>query len=87
MATSGDFGGHQRLPQMATSGDFLTATDIVEAIACWTSSQGAVRLVLAVRQANLHAVALYERQGFRDVGWASASGEPFPERRMMLTVS
>jgi len=27
MATSGDFGGHQRLPQMATSGDFLTATD------------------------------------------------------------
>jgi hypothetical protein len=27
MATSGDFGGHQRLPQMATSGDFLMATD------------------------------------------------------------
>ena len=24
MATSGDFGGHQRLPQVATSGDFLT---------------------------------------------------------------
>jgi hypothetical protein len=27
MATSGDFGGHQRLPQMATSGDFLMAMD------------------------------------------------------------
>ncbi len=27
MATSGDFSGHQRLPQLATSGDFLTATD------------------------------------------------------------
>jgi len=28
MATSGDFGGHQRLPHMATSGDFLMAMDI-----------------------------------------------------------
>ncbi len=27
MATSGDFGGQKRLPQMATSEDFLTATD------------------------------------------------------------
>jgi hypothetical protein len=27
MATSGDFRGHQRLPQMAATGDFLMATD------------------------------------------------------------
>ncbi len=59
---------------------------LVEAITRWTRSQGPVRLVLAVRQANLHAVALYERQGLRDVGWASAADEPFPEPRMMLTV-
>jgi hypothetical protein len=28
MATSGDFGGQKRLPQTATTEDFLTATDI-----------------------------------------------------------
>ncbi len=27
MATGGDFRGHQRVPQMAISGDFLVATD------------------------------------------------------------
>jgi ribosomal protein S18 acetylase RimI-like enzyme len=58
---------------------------LVEAIARWTSGQGAHRLVLAVRQANRRAIAFYERQGFRDVGSASAVGDPFPERRMMLT--
>ena len=61
---------------------------LVEAIAGWTSSQGAVRLDLAVRTANLHAAALYERHGFRDIGWATGP-EPrraCPERRMMLTV-
>ncbi len=31
VATSGDFRGHQRGPQMATSGDFLMATDTLTA--------------------------------------------------------
>jgi ribosomal protein S18 acetylase RimI-like enzyme len=59
---------------------------LVESITRWTADQGAGRLALAVRQANLRAVALYERQGFRDIGCVTAAGDPFPERRMMLTV-
>jgi ribosomal protein S18 acetylase RimI-like enzyme len=56
---------------------------LVEAIARWAGDQGAVRLVLAVRQANQHAIDLYERHGFHEDGWASAPDEPFPERRMV----
>ena len=60
---------------------------LVDAIVRWARNQGAVRLVLGVRQANQHAATLYERHGFRDVGWASAADDPFPERRMIVTVS
>jgi ribosomal protein S18 acetylase RimI-like enzyme len=57
---------------------------LVSAVADWARRQGAERLILDVRAVNSHAVALYERCGFRDVGWASPPGDPFAERRMSL---
>ncbi len=42
----------------------------------------AARIVLDVRTDNGHAIALYARHGFCDVGLASEPGDPNPERRM-----
>lgn len=45
---------------------------------------GANRVALNVRVANGHAVRLYRRAGFVEVGWATAPDVPLPERRMEL---
>lgn len=47
---------------------------------------GAARVLLDVRAANGRAIALYERHGFRDIGSASAPGDPHPERRMAVVL-
>jgi ribosomal protein S18 acetylase RimI-like enzyme len=60
---------------------------LVESITRWTLDQGGDRLALAVRHANLRAIAFYERQGFCDVGWVTESADGFRERRMVLDLS
>lgn len=48
---------------------------------------GASRVVLNVRVKNDHAVRLYDRAGFVDVGWATGPDAPYPERRMELVLT
>jgi ribosomal protein S18 acetylase RimI-like enzyme len=45
---------------------------------------GATRVALNVRVANEHAVRLYRRAGFVEVGWAMAPDATQVERRMQL---
>ncbi len=45
---------------------------------------GANRVVLDVTAGNEHAIDLYWRAGFADVGWATSPDAPRPERRMEL---
>lgn len=56
---------------------------LIQAVTRWARGQPADRVILAVREGNRHAVSLYERNGFRDGGPASAPTDPFPERRMV----
>ncbi len=57
---------------------------LIQGVVSWARGQLADRVILAVREGNQHAISLYERNGFRDDGWASAPADPFPERRMVL---
>ncbi len=41
---------------------------LIDAVIDWAASTSVVTVVLAVRRGNQHAVALYERVGFRRVG-------------------
>jgi ribosomal protein S18 acetylase RimI-like enzyme len=59
---------------------------LIQAVVAWARGQPADRVILAVREGNGHAIALYERNGFRDAGWASAPADPLPERRMVLAL-
>jgi ribosomal protein S18 acetylase RimI-like enzyme len=59
---------------------------LIQAVVHWARGQAAARVILAVREGNWQAVSLYERNGFRDAGWASAPTDPLPERRMILTL-
>ena len=59
---------------------------LIQAVVTWAQGQPADQVILAVRVGNPHAVALYERNGFRDAGWASAPDDPWPERRMVLAL-
>lgn len=63
------------------------ADALVDEVARWARARArADRLVAVVRVANEHAVALYERHGFRDTGWATEPTATFPERRMVLVL-
>ncbi len=57
-----------------------------DALVTWVRERarqaGATRVLLDVRAANSHAITLYERNGFCDIGAASEPGDPRPERRM-----
>ncbi len=56
---------------------------LLEAVAAWARREGATWLALDVRSDNAPAIALYRRQGFRDVGPSSARpAEELPERCM-----
>jgi ribosomal protein S18 acetylase RimI-like enzyme len=57
---------------------------LIQAAVGWARAQPADRVILAVREGNRHARSLYERNGFRDAGWASAPTDSSPERRMVL---
>jgi ribosomal protein S18 acetylase RimI-like enzyme len=59
---------------------------LIQAVVSWARGQPADQVILAVRVGNSHAVALYERHGFRDAGWASTPDDPWPERRMVLAL-
>lgn len=54
--------------------------------ALWRSLRLTARLVAIVGVANEHAVALYERHGFRCAGWATEPTAPISERRMVLSL-
>lgn len=58
---------------------------LVAEVRRWAQEMGARRVLLDVRSANPHAIALYERHGFVDAGPASEPGDPHPERRMIAT--
>jgi len=45
---------------------------------------GAKRVALDVTAGNEHALDLYRRSGFRDVGWSTHPDAARPERRMQL---
>jgi ribosomal protein S18 acetylase RimI-like enzyme len=47
---------------------------LVDAVAAWTADSGATHVVLAVRESNERATALYRRHGFEVAG--PAPGEP-----------
>jgi ribosomal protein S18 acetylase RimI-like enzyme len=47
-------------------------------------AEGASRVGLDVAEVNEHAIKLYRRAGFADVGWATSSADRGPERRMRL---
>lgn len=57
---------------------------LVEAVLRHAGAQGASRVALDVRDTNGHALALYERHGFVDVGPApDLRPDDLPERRMI----
>jgi RimJ/RimL family protein N-acetyltransferase len=49
---------------------------VVGAAVAWSRSQGATRVVLHVMPENLHAIAMYERLGFRLTGRLDPSRDP-----------
>lgn len=53
----------------------------------WALESGADRVVLDVRAANAHAIALYARHGFVDAGEVDAQDGQDPERRMIAVLS
>lgn len=55
---------------------------LIETVVAWAVARGASRVALDVRRDNHHAVALYTRSGFVDIGWASETGDAATERRM-----
>jgi ribosomal protein S18 acetylase RimI-like enzyme len=59
---------------------------LIGAVVNWARGQAATRVILAVRERNRQAVSLYERNGFRDAGRASAPTDPLPERHMILAL-
>lgn len=56
---------------------------LLETVVAWAAARGASTVALDVGQNNHHAVALYARNGFVDVGWASETGDSGQERRMV----
>lgn len=57
---------------------------LVQHVLGWAREVGAARVVLEVRAANSHAVALYGRHGFADTGPVPGpAGGPTAERRMI----
>jgi ribosomal protein S18 acetylase RimI-like enzyme len=59
---------------------------LIAGVMGWAWGQGASSVGLDVRAANHRAIALYERNGFVDVGPATEEGGPYPERRMARPV-
>jgi ribosomal protein S18 acetylase RimI-like enzyme len=56
---------------------------LIRGVEEWAAAQGVRALALDVREANAHALALYAREGFVDVGPARESDPAAPERRML----
>jgi ribosomal protein S18 acetylase RimI-like enzyme len=56
---------------------------LVDAVISWAREHDVARVALDVREANHSAVALYQRNAFIDVGWASEPTDSFPERRLV----
>jgi ribosomal protein S18 acetylase RimI-like enzyme len=56
---------------------------LIEAVVAWAFEQGAARVGLDVRKANHQAVALYRRNGFRDVVAGPVPRGMPPEQRMV----
>ena len=60
---------------------------LIDHVREWAARRHAARVVLAVRDANETAIALYERNGFQDEGAVVADSPAAPaERRMVLTI-
>jgi ribosomal protein S18 acetylase RimI-like enzyme len=80
MASGSPDGGDVELISMyvrPTARGMGVADLLIDAVAAWADAQGAAHLVLAVREANRRARALYRRNGFDDAGPAPAApGEP-----------
>lgn len=56
---------------------------LVQAVMGWAAEAEAHRVVLGVRQANAHAIALYCRHGFDDLGPYGGPEGPWPPERCM----
>jgi ribosomal protein S18 acetylase RimI-like enzyme len=55
---------------------------LVAAVIRWADEQKARRVILCVRDANPHAIALYSRYGFVESGIVERCSQDAPERRM-----
>jgi ribosomal protein S18 acetylase RimI-like enzyme len=60
---------------------------LVHAVVSWAEEQQAKRVILAVRNDNAHAIALYARHGFADSGPAPDLGAGHPKERLMIRPS
>jgi ribosomal protein S18 acetylase RimI-like enzyme len=56
---------------------------LVAAVIEWARERRAGRISLAVVESNAHAVALYRRHGFTDIGAIDCSGSGVSERQML----
>lgn len=60
---------------------------LIVAVLDWAGEQGAQAVSLNVRETNERAKRLYERHGFVDVGPGSEPEDPYPERRMIRSLT
>jgi len=57
---------------------------LIQSVVSWAKVQNAERIVLAVRDDNSHAIALYARRGFVDTGPAADIAMAAPAERAMV---
>ncbi len=60
---------------------------LLRAAVAHAKAAGATRVALNVRVGNGHAVRLYRRAGFVEVGWATPPDASSPQRRMKLDLT
>lgn len=58
---------------------------VIDAVVRWAERIGAQRVSLAVKDANSHAIALYERAGFVDRGVSADTPDERTMTRLLAT--
>jgi ribosomal protein S18 acetylase RimI-like enzyme len=60
---------------------------LVAVVIKWARQRRAARVSLAVVESNEHAVALYRRHGFADIGAVDCTGSGVSERQMVVNLA
>jgi ribosomal protein S18 acetylase RimI-like enzyme len=60
---------------------------LIAAVIEWARQRRAARVSLAVVESNEHAVALYRRHGFADIGAIDCTGSGVSEREMVVNLT